>query len=480
MTHHSPLDVVIIETPNLGDRSYVVGHAGSRRGRRPAARHRPGRAGARRARLERLARARDALPQRLRLRRARARATHRRGVRRAHRHGHLVQRAGRRRQGRARRRNRHRCASCHTPGHTPNHLSYAVNVGGTDHALFTGGSMLFGSVGRPDLLGPTMTEPLAHAQWHSMRRLRDEVTHTAALYPTHGFGSFCSRHRHGRHRVDPRRPAAGQPSLQRRRGDLRRRPDRRTGRVPALLRPHGPGQPGRRRSDRPLAPPGRDGRRHRGRDRRAASGSSTYAVGASSPPSTCTARSPSRRARQRRDLPGLAHRLGHADHAPRRVGRGGRRSCSASSSASASTDPRPTPSARRPMEHAGDRPLVDYPRVQHAELSAAPRRRRRAADARPAPQQRVGRRPRRGRQARTAARAARADRRGRRRGPRSVGRPVWVYCGSGFRASIGCSILEAHGLAVVHVDDDFANAAPAGLPVTEPVVHETLGEAYAD
>ena len=31
-----------------------------------------------------------------------------------------------------------------TPGHTPNHLSYAVNVGGTDLALFTGGSMLYG------------------------------------------------------------------------------------------------------------------------------------------------------------------------------------------------------------------------------------------------------------------------------------------------------------------------------------------------
>ena len=57
---------------------------------------------------------------------------------------------------------------------------------------------------------------------------------------------------------------------------------------------------------------------------------------------------------------------------------------------------------------------------------------------------------------------------------------VWVYCGSGFRASIGCSILEAAGVPVVHVDDDFPNAAKAGLPVTVPVAHETLGEAYAD
>ena len=80
----------------------------------------------------------------------------------------------------------------HTPGHTPNHLSFSVNVGGEDLALFTGGSLLFGSVGRPDLLGPDLTEPLARAQWASMRRIAAEVTRSAQVYPTHGFGSFCS------------------------------------------------------------------------------------------------------------------------------------------------------------------------------------------------------------------------------------------------------------------------------------------------
>jgi glyoxylase-like metal-dependent hydrolase (beta-lactamase superfamily II)/rhodanese-related sulfurtransferase len=80
----------------------------------------------------------------------------------------------------------------HTPGHTPNHISFALNVGGEDLALFTGGSLLFGSVGRPDLLGPELTEPLARAQWSSMRRIAAEVAGTAAVYPTHGFGSFCS------------------------------------------------------------------------------------------------------------------------------------------------------------------------------------------------------------------------------------------------------------------------------------------------
>jgi hydroxyacylglutathione hydrolase len=80
----------------------------------------------------------------------------------------------------------------HTPGHTPNHLSYALNVEGQDLAVFTGGSLLFGSVGRPDLLGPELTEPLARAQWKSMRRLAADVSQSAQVYPTHGFGSFCS------------------------------------------------------------------------------------------------------------------------------------------------------------------------------------------------------------------------------------------------------------------------------------------------
>jgi glyoxylase-like metal-dependent hydrolase (beta-lactamase superfamily II)/rhodanese-related sulfurtransferase len=80
----------------------------------------------------------------------------------------------------------------HTPGHTPHHVSYAVAVDGTDAGIFTGGSMLYGSVGRPDLIGPDATEGLAHAQWRSMRRIVAEVAAEADVYPTHGFGSFCS------------------------------------------------------------------------------------------------------------------------------------------------------------------------------------------------------------------------------------------------------------------------------------------------
>ena len=59
-------------------------------------------------------------------------------------------------------------------------------------AVFTGGSMLFGAVGRTDLIGPDQTEPLTRAQYRSVRRLADELPDQVAVYPTHGFGSFCS------------------------------------------------------------------------------------------------------------------------------------------------------------------------------------------------------------------------------------------------------------------------------------------------
>lgn len=80
----------------------------------------------------------------------------------------------------------------HTPGHTPQHLSYAVAVDGKDEAVFTGGSMLYGSVGRPDLIGPAHTLGLAHDQWRSVHKIVDQVAGDAGVFPTHGFGSFCS------------------------------------------------------------------------------------------------------------------------------------------------------------------------------------------------------------------------------------------------------------------------------------------------
>ncbi len=78
-----------------------------------------------------------------------------------------------------------------TPGHTEHHLAYVVEHDG-EQAVFSGGNLLYGSVGRTDLVHPDKTVPLTHAQYHSARALAGQVSRLAALYPTHGFGSFCS------------------------------------------------------------------------------------------------------------------------------------------------------------------------------------------------------------------------------------------------------------------------------------------------
>lgn len=81
----------------------------------------------------------------------------------------------------------------HTPGHTFTHLSYAL-LDATEKAIgiFTGGSMLHGSTGRPDLLGPEHAQELATLQYKSAHRLSEMLEDSVRLHPTHGFGSFCA------------------------------------------------------------------------------------------------------------------------------------------------------------------------------------------------------------------------------------------------------------------------------------------------
>lgn len=79
----------------------------------------------------------------------------------------------------------------HTPGHTPEHTSYLVLVDGEPVAVFSGGSLLVASAGRPDLLGPERARSLARLQHLSLRRLA-ALPPEVGLYPTHGEGSFCT------------------------------------------------------------------------------------------------------------------------------------------------------------------------------------------------------------------------------------------------------------------------------------------------
>jgi hydroxyacylglutathione hydrolase len=79
-----------------------------------------------------------------------------------------------------------------TPGHTPDHLSYLLLHDGEPEALFSGGSLMVGALGRTDLLGDDRREELARALFRAMRDEILTLPDDLAVYPTHGAGSFCS------------------------------------------------------------------------------------------------------------------------------------------------------------------------------------------------------------------------------------------------------------------------------------------------
>jgi glyoxylase-like metal-dependent hydrolase (beta-lactamase superfamily II)/rhodanese-related sulfurtransferase len=79
-----------------------------------------------------------------------------------------------------------------TPGHTPDHLAYLLTEHGVPVALFSGGSLMVGTVGRTDLLGPEPVERLTRQLFHSLRERILTLPDDLPVYPTHGAGSFCA------------------------------------------------------------------------------------------------------------------------------------------------------------------------------------------------------------------------------------------------------------------------------------------------
>lgn len=82
----------------------------------------------------------------------------------------------------------------HTPGHTPEHLSFvAYEKSSPDKpwALFTGDFLFVGSVGRPDLMGVENTERLSKALYETVRNGYRGLPDALAIYPAHGPGSPC-------------------------------------------------------------------------------------------------------------------------------------------------------------------------------------------------------------------------------------------------------------------------------------------------
>jgi hydroxyacylglutathione hydrolase len=79
-----------------------------------------------------------------------------------------------------------------TPGHTPEHLAYLLSEDGQPVALFSGGSLMVGTLGRTDLLGPELQGDLARQLYHALHDEILSLPSDLAVYPTHGAGSFCS------------------------------------------------------------------------------------------------------------------------------------------------------------------------------------------------------------------------------------------------------------------------------------------------
>jgi hydroxyacylglutathione hydrolase len=82
-----------------------------------------------------------------------------------------------------------------TPGHTPEHLAYTIVDTGRGRdlpcAILTGGDLLVGSVGRPDLLGEEMGRRLAPQLYESLHEKILPVGDGVQVLPTHGAGSSC-------------------------------------------------------------------------------------------------------------------------------------------------------------------------------------------------------------------------------------------------------------------------------------------------
>ena len=84
-----------------------------------------------------------------------------------------------------------RLRALHTPGHTPDHLSYLLTEEDRPRALFSGGAVMVGAIARTDLFGPHLAVPLAMEALRTLQvRLRG-LPDDLAVYPTHGSGSFC-------------------------------------------------------------------------------------------------------------------------------------------------------------------------------------------------------------------------------------------------------------------------------------------------
>lgn len=81
----------------------------------------------------------------------------------------------------------------HAPGHTPEHIALVAAKADEDgpFAVFSGGSLLAGTAGRTDLLGPPHTDELTRRQFETLRDVFLALPDGVLVYPTHVHGSPC-------------------------------------------------------------------------------------------------------------------------------------------------------------------------------------------------------------------------------------------------------------------------------------------------
>ena len=82
----------------------------------------------------------------------------------------------------------------HTPGHTPEHMSYEAaekKRAPKSWGVFTGDSLFVNSAGRPDLMGDDQAEKLAEALFDTLYDYYLKLDDDVIIYPTHGHGSPC-------------------------------------------------------------------------------------------------------------------------------------------------------------------------------------------------------------------------------------------------------------------------------------------------
>ena len=338
-----------------------------------------------------------------------------------------------------------------TPGHTPEHVSYAVaDTARADEPflLLTGGSLLVGAVGRTDLLGADNARPYAAAMYRSLHDVLLPHEDSVMVYPTHGAGSLCStgiastswstigfERRH-----DPllapmeieafaRALLAGQPTFPR--YFARMRPINQAGpRAPRRGRP-GDRAVGRRRARRGARGRGRSSSTPARRDAHARGARPGLAVD----PGRVVVRDVARLAGRRRPAGRPARRATppiSTTWPARRCASGTRRSSATSTAAS----------RRGVVPGARSRPGAASTSTSWPAQLAARRRRRRRSSSTSA--RRPNTRPATSRAPSTSAPAS--CRRRLDALPRD--RPIATICASGYRSSVAASLLRAAGSSV--------------------------------